>query len=99
MFGASLFELLLIVWGAITLAFLAVMGWKSIVGLHEDGGIILDPAESRQESEQQHVVAQVERLGHWAKGFGFASLGFLVLIIGILGYRGWLTFMGTRLPQ
>ena len=90
----SLFTLLLVIWGAVTVAFLAVMAWKSLVGMREEDVVILDPAEAQWASEQQHVIATMMRLTRWAKTFGFASLGLMIVVGGIWAYRGYLAFNG-----
>jgi hypothetical protein len=98
MFGASLFTLLLVVWAAVTLVFVAVMAWKSLVGLREEDVVILDPAEAKQAEEQQQLVARIERLTVWAKTFGFASLALLLVVGGVWAYRGYLAFTGVQTP-
>jgi len=90
----SLFTLLLVLWGAVTLAFLAVMAWKSLIGMREEDVVILDPAESHLVAEQQHVIATMLRLTRWAKTFGFASLGLMIVVGGIYAYKGYLAFNG-----
>ena len=90
----SLFTVLLVVWGAVTLAFLAVMAYKSLVGMHEEDVVILDPAEAHLVSEQQQVIATMVRLTRWAKTFGFASLGLMIIVGGIYAYQGYLAFNG-----
>jgi uncharacterized membrane protein len=96
--GVSLFSLLLITWGIVTAAFLAVMTWKSFIGLREEDVVILDPAEFRQAEDQQQLVARIERLTRWAKTFGFASLTLLLLVGGVWAYRGYLAFSGVQTP-
>ncbi len=76
-----------VLWAAITLAFIVVMIWKSLVGLKEEDVVILDPAEDSLASEQKITVARVERLALWAKGFGFASLAVLILTCSLSLYR------------
>ena len=98
MFGVSLFTVLLIVWAAVTLAFLVVMAWKSLVGMREEDIIILDAAEAKQAAEQQQVIASVERLTWWAKAFGFASLALLLMVGCIWAYRVYLVFSGGQTP-
>ena len=83
MLDGALLTWLWIVWAAITVAFIAVMIWKSIVGLREEDVVILDPAEDNLAAEQRETVAKVLRLVSWAKGFGFASLGILLLACGV----------------
>jgi hypothetical protein len=98
MFGVSLFTLLLILWAVITAGFVGVMAWKSLVGLREEDVVILDPAESRLAEEQQQLVMRIERLTRWAKTFGFASLGLLLVVGGVWAYRGYLVFSGAQVP-
>jgi hypothetical protein len=77
----SLIRPLLIVWGAVTAAFIVVMVWKSLVGFREADVVILEPQESRQAEEQKQLISQMQSLVAWAKGLGIASLA-LILIVG-----------------
>jgi hypothetical protein len=86
---------LLVVWIAVTVVFVAVMFWKSLVGLKEEDVVILDPAEDRQAAEQQQTIARVERLASWAKRFGIASAALLVLTGGLWLYQGIRSFNGV----
>ena len=90
----SLFTLLLILWGAVTLTFLVVMAWKSIVGMREEDVIILHTAESRQATEQQQMIDRMVRLTRWAKTFGFAALALGVAVGGIYAWQGYQAFSG-----
>jgi hypothetical protein len=92
--NASLLTVLLILWAAVTVAFLAVMAVKSLTGLREEDTVILDPAEDRRAAEQQAIVARVERLTMWAKRFGLTSAALLVLAGGVWIYRAMLAFNG-----
>jgi hypothetical protein len=98
MSGVSLLTWLLIVWGAITLAFIGVMGWKSLIGLREEDIVVLSQAEARLVEDQQQLIVKIERLTRWAKTFGFASLGLLLVMGGVWAYRGYLVFTGTATP-
>lgn len=88
----------LIVWGAVTAVFIALMIWKSLAGFNEDNVVRLDPAEDRQAAEQQKVVAHVEQVTLWAKRFGFASLALLGVAGGLWAYRGYVVFTSGQLP-
>ena len=90
----SLFTLLLVLWGTVTAVFLAVMAWKSLIGMREADVVILDAAEAHRASEQQHVIDSMVRLTRLAKTFGFASLGLMIVVGGIWAYRGYLAFNG-----
>jgi hypothetical protein len=95
MFGVSLYTLLLIIWGVVTLAFITVMTWKTFIGLREEDVVILDPTEARQAEDQQRLVARIEQLTGWAKKFGFTSLALLLVVGGVWAYRGYQAFSGV----
>ena len=98
MFDASVLTLVVVLWGAATLGFLAVMIWKSFMGRKEEDIVILDPAEAPQFAEQQLIIAKMERLTRWAKRFGLTSLALLVVTGGILAYRAVQTFTHPQIP-
>ena len=98
MFGNSFLTLSWIAWGAVTTVFVALMIWKSLVGLREQDSLVLDPAEDRQAAEQRLIIAKVERVTAWAKGFGFASAALLAMTGGIWAYRGYQAFTGGQVP-
>ncbi len=87
MFGASMLWLW-ILWAAVTLCFGIVMIWRSLVGLKEEDVVILNPAEDKQAGEQQDTINKVMRLTRWAKGFGYSSLGLLLITGCLYFYRG-----------
>lgn len=98
MLGGSTLTILLVVWSAITLVFIALLIWKSFAGLREDDQIFIDVAEAKQAEEQRTIVAKVERIAAWMKGFGFTSLALLLVIAGIWIYQGFTTFNKPPMP-
>ena len=92
MLGASSITTLLIIWGAVTAVFVILMIWRSLVGMKEDDQLFLDPAEAVQEAEQHQIIKRVQQISTFAKVFGFTSLGLLLLIAGLVVYRGFVSF-------
>ncbi len=90
----SLFVPVLTLWALVTVAFIVVVIWKSLVGFREEDVVILNPAEANKAAEQEQIVHKVEQLASWAKRFGFASLAFLVLAGGLWVYRAMMAFNG-----
>ena len=86
----SLIRPLLIVWGAVTAAFVVVMVWKSLAGFREANVVILDSLEDQQAAEQRVIVSRMQSLVAWAKGLGIASLT-LILVVGALAVYWSLT--------
>jgi hypothetical protein len=79
---------MLIVWAVITTVFVALMIYRSLISMKEDDQLFLDPAESKIEEEQRQIITKVIRITPYTKGFGFASLGLLVLIGVMWVYQG-----------
>ncbi len=85
----SLFTLLWIVWGIVTLAFICIFAWKTVLGTREEDVVYLGPADSSRAAEQQQIVAKEEKLIYWAKVTGFTSLGLLLVLVVMWGYRAF----------
>ncbi|MCC6860256.1 MAG: hypothetical protein IT158_16935 [Bryobacterales bacterium] len=83
---------LLLTWGLLTGAFVAVMIWKSLVGMKEENVLFIGEAEAAQLDEQKRIVAKVERLTSLAKAFGIASATLLIVTGGVWLYQGFTTF-------
>lgn len=98
MVSESLVTVLLVIWGAVTVVFVAVLIWKSLVAFKEEDVVILDPAEASQAAEQEMIIARVERLTLWAKRFGFASLALLLVTGGLWLYRGISALNSSAIP-
>jgi hypothetical protein len=98
MSGFTPLNLLLIFWGVITVVFIGLMIWKSLVGMQEDDQIFLDDAEAGFAKDQRKIVDKVKRITSYAKGFGFASAGLLLVIAGIVVYRGLYGLSTSTMP-
>jgi hypothetical protein len=95
MTGVSPITVGLITWGAVTAVFCVLMGYRSLLSMREDDQIFLDRAESKLEEEQQQLLKKMARITPYTKGFGFASLGLLVLVAALWTYQA---FTRTGMP-
>ncbi|HTM49321.1 MAG TPA: hypothetical protein VL285_11585 [Bryobacteraceae bacterium] len=86
MLHPSSLTMLWAVWGAITLVFVALLIYRSLIGMKEEDQIFLDPAEAGLENEQREIVKRLQRLSPYIKGFGVASAVSLVTIGGLYTY-------------
>jgi hypothetical protein len=83
----TLFELL-IAWGVLTAALIALLIYRGTLTMHEDDQLFLGESESHMAREQVEIMQKVNRLGPLLKVLGTASG---VLILGIAGlaiYQG-----------
>jgi hypothetical protein len=83
----TLFELL-IAWGVLTAALIALLIYRGTLTMHEDDQLFLGESESHMAREQDEIMRKVNKLGPLLKVLGTASA---VLILGIAGlaiYQG-----------
>ena len=87
MSGVSPFMWMLIAWGAVTAVFVLLMIYRSLVSMREDDQLFLNPNESAMEAEQKEVRGKIHALAPYMKGFGFASAGLGVVLVGFWIYQ------------
>jgi hypothetical protein len=85
----SLLTLLFVVWAAITLAFVCVWAWKSVLGTREEDVVFLSEGEAGRLTEQKEIIDKEVKLLLWAKITGFSSAGLLLLLLVLWGYRAF----------
>ncbi len=95
MTGVSPMTVGLITWGIVTAIFGVLLGYRSLLSMREDDQLFLGRAESKLEAEQQQIIHKLERITSYTKGFGFASLGLLVLVGALWTYQA---FTRTGMP-
>lgn len=77
----TLFELL-IAWGVLTAALIALLIYRGTLTMHEDDQLFLGESESHMAREQEEIMQKVNRLGPFVKVLGTVSG---VMILGIVG--------------
>lgn len=77
---STLFELV-IAWGVLTAALIALLIYRGTLTMHEDDQLFLGESESHMAREQEEIMQRVNRLGPFVKVLGTASA---VMIIGIV---------------
>jgi len=83
---------LLIGWGVVTVVFLALLAWRSVLTSHEDDQIFLDAAEDLMAKEQRELVAKINMLSRPVLMSGICSGVLLLVIAGIFVYEGLKNF-------
>jgi len=89
----TLFELL-IAWGVLTAALIALLIYRGTLTMQEDDQLFLGESESHMAQEQLEIMAKVNRLGPFVKALGTASAVLILTIAGIAIYQGL-----TQVPQ
>ena len=84
---STLFELL-IAWGVLTAALIALLLYRGTLTMQEDDQLFLDEAESHMAREQLEIMARVNKLGPFVKILGTASAVLILTIAGVAIYQG-----------
>jgi len=79
---------LLIVWGVLTAALIALLIYRGTLTMHEDDQLFLGESESHMAREQIEIMAKVNKLGPFVKILGTASAVMILGIAGLAIYQG-----------
>ena len=83
---STLFELL-IAWGVLTAALIALLIYRGTLTMHEDDQLFLGESESHMAREQSEIMAKVDKLTPFVRVLGALSAVLLVTIAGIAVYQ------------
>jgi hypothetical protein len=82
----------LVVWGVVTAALIALLAYRGTLEIHEDDQIFLDKAGDSMASEQREIVARIEKLGKPIKLLMISSIVLLVAAAGVWLFNGFKNF-------
>ncbi len=83
---STLFELL-IAWGALTTALIALLIYRGTLTMQEDDQLFLGESESHMAREQMEIMNRVHRLGPFVKVLSTASAVLILTIAGMALYQ------------
>jgi len=79
---------LLIAWGVLTAALVALLIYRGTLTMHEDDQLFLTESESHIAQEQMEIMQKVNKLGPFVKILGTASAVLILTIAGLAIYQG-----------
>ncbi len=82
----------LVVWGVVTAALIALLAYRGTLEIHEDDQIFLDKAGDSMASEQREIVARIEKLSRPIKLLMISSIVLLVAAAGVWLFNGFKNF-------
>jgi hypothetical protein len=83
---------LLIAWGIITIVFIVLVIWRSLLSGHEDDQIFIEPGEEGKAREQRELIGRINKLSRPMLTSGIASGVLLLVIAGMVVYQGLKNF-------
>ena len=82
----STVQMLLIVWGVLTVLLILLLIYRSTLSMHEDDQLFIDESSKNLREEQEALQLRMKRVTPWVRILGAASG---VLIIVIAGMAVW----------
>ena len=86
-------EWLLIAWGVVTGVLLILLFYRSTLTRQEDDQLFIDESSSSRATEQQELIAKVNKINPLVKMVG-ATSGLMILAIA-----GWAVYIGLNSVQ
>ena len=86
-------EWLLIAWGIVTGILLLLLFYRSTLTRQEDDQLFIDETSASKATEQQQLIAKVNKINPLVKIVGAAS-GVMILVIA-----GWAVYLGLNSVQ
>ena len=83
MSNLSTLEILLIVWAVVTVLFVGVLIYRSLVAMQEEDTLILSAAEAKMEEEQRLILTRLSQIRPYLLGLGWSSGLLLAAILGL----------------
>jgi len=84
----GLLGIMLIVWAALTGAWIVLLIYRSVRVTDESEQLFLNQSEEPLAQEQKKAIHKEKRVGAWLYAFGFASIIMLVSTLGVWIWRG-----------
>jgi hypothetical protein len=83
---STLFELV-VAWGVLTAALIAVLIYRGTLTMREDDQLFLGESEAHMQREQLEIMQKVTRLGPFVKVLGTASGLMIIGIVSLAVYQ------------
>ena len=93
-FSVTPLTAMLVVWGIVTSVFIGLMIYRSVIGMREEDQLYL--GSSVLAGQQKEIVAKLDRIAPYTKGFGWTSAGLLLVIAGLSLYQAFTHFQGGQ---
>jgi hypothetical protein len=83
---SSPIEIVAAVWGAVTIVYLALFLFRSVVGMKEENNVYLSVGEEKLAAAQREVMKSITKLDSYTHKVGYAALAMTVVLAGMWVY-------------
>ena len=85
----STLEFVLILWVAVSVLFIGLLMYRSLIGMKEEDTLILSAAETKMEQEQRQILIKLSKIRPYLLGLGWTSGVLLVAVLGLWVAEKW----------
>jgi len=85
----SALEVVVILWAAVSVLFIGLLMYRSLVGMKEEDTLILSAAETKMEQEQRQILVRLSRIRPYLLGLGWTSGVLLIAVVGMWVAEKW----------
>ena len=85
----SVLEIVLILWATVSVLFIGLLMYRSLVGMKEEDTLILSAAETKMEQEQRQILIKLGRIRPYLLGLGWTSAALLIAVVGLWVAEKW----------
>ncbi len=80
---------MLIVWGVVTISFLALLAYRGQITRYEEDQLFLNENNGTEQQEQTEIIRKIKRLEPFVRVLGGAASLVTISIVGMWFYDAW----------
>lgn len=79
-------QVAIVLWGIVTIVYVALFLYRAIVGAKEEDSLFISAGESHMAAEQRQIMQRVNKVEPATRAFGIAAAVMTVVVVGVWGY-------------
>jgi hypothetical protein len=91
--SSSPIEIMAVIWAAVMIIYVALLIFRSLVGMKEEDTLYLSAGEERLAAEQRQIMKRITKVDSYTHAVGYAALAATVILAGMWIYSVARTLM------
>ena len=83
---SSPIETVAVIWGAVMVVYVALLIFRSVIGMKEEDTLYLSAGEERMAAEQRQIMKRITKVDSYTHAVGWAALAVTVILAGMWIY-------------